>query len=462
MTNTPSVPKAIIDETLRRKIGELRAEIRHTVYVVLDDDPTGTQTAYDVPVITRWDVQSLVDQLLKGAQLFFILTNSRSLPEPDAVALGEEIGRNLKVASEKTAKSIQIISRGDSTLRGHYPAEVDAFYKGFGAEPGLNLLIPAFFEGGRYTLDDVHYLEEGGKLVPVGESPFAQDKSFGYQSSNLKDWVVEKSRGSIAPEDVLSVPNELLECQREEQLDALLQTMQPHQVLVVNAANYKQLDFFTYCLLKSGRTVNVRSSASFVASMMGVPPKPLLAHQELTNPAGRGGLIVVGSYVPKTTAQLDYLKEHSQIQRLVIDVGQVLNDDGNYQQATLNEVRKQLQADQDLVLYTSRKLMTGAGMAKNLEIGQRISQFLVAVVKGIEQVPRFIMAKGGITSSDVATKALGIREARVMGQILPGVPVWQMAPTSKFPNTAYVIFPGNVGDDKALYDAYSKLKTTDL
>ena len=75
----------------------------------------------------------------------------------------------------------------------------------------------------------------------------------------------------------------------------------------------------------------------------------------------------------------------------------------------------------------------------------------------LEIRPRFIVAKGGITSSEVGTKGLRVRRARVMGQILPGVPVWQTGPESRFPGLPYVIFPGNVGDENALRNAVEKL-----
>ena len=58
--------------------------------------------------------------------------------------------------------------------------------------------------------------------------------------------------------------------------------------------------------------------------------------------------------------------------------------------------------------------------------------------------------KGGITSSDVGTKALAVKKARVLGQIQPGIPVWQTGAESRFPGTPYVIFPGNVGEDGTL------------
>jgi uncharacterized protein YgbK (DUF1537 family) len=67
-----------------------------------------------------------------------------------------------------------------------------------------------------------------------------------------------------------------------------------------------------------------------------------------------------------------------------------------------------------------------------------------------------LIAKGGITSSDIATKSLKVKLAMVAGSILPGVPVWKLGEESLFPGMHYVIFPGNVGGDDALSLAVAK------
>jgi uncharacterized protein len=46
--------------------------------IVLDDDPTGTQTVADVPVLTSWTVDDLRWALCQDSAVFFVLTNTRS------------------------------------------------------------------------------------------------------------------------------------------------------------------------------------------------------------------------------------------------------------------------------------------------------------------------------------------------------------------------------------------------
>lgn len=72
--------------------------------------------------------------------------------------------------------------------------------------------------------------------------------------------------------------------------------------------------------------------------------------------------------------------------------------------------------------------------------------------------PRYLIAKGGITSSDIGTKACQEKKAWVPGQIEKGIPVWKLGPKSRMPGTPYIIFPGNVGDEDTLYQVIRKLE----
>ena len=114
-------------------------------------------------------------------------------------------------------------------------------------------------------------------------------------------------------------------------------------------------------------------------------------------------------------------------------------------------------------MYTSRKLVTGSSDAENLAIGGRVADALVSTVQAIATRPRFVIAKGGITSQVIAQKGLGAEKAFALGQILPGVPVWRLesnmdsAPRLRFPGIPYVVFPGNVGGPESLAEAVRRL-----
>ncbi|MGZ8542083.1 MAG: four-carbon acid sugar kinase family protein, partial [Chitinophagaceae bacterium] len=168
-------------------LGSIREEFINSgkTIVVLDDDPTGTQTSYDVTVLTSWRVELITEELKKKPSILFILTNTRSLPEKQAVELTREIGRNLKQAIKVSGREIIVICRGDSTLRGHFPAETDAIAPELDMKNAVIVLVPAFIEGGRFTIDDIHYIVENQELVPVSDTAFAKDVVFGYRQADL-------------------------------------------------------------------------------------------------------------------------------------------------------------------------------------------------------------------------------------------------------------------------------------
>jgi uncharacterized protein YgbK (DUF1537 family) len=449
------IPPARYSATIRSEIHDFNTQ-HGMKYIVLDDDPTGTQTVSDVTVITEWTVEAIKNELESSSSIFFILTNSRSLSAKGSAKLIEEIGSNINKAIRLLEVKVNVILRGDSTLRGHFPIEEIALKKGLQSEPDLYLLIPAFFEGGRYTIDNVHYYTDSQKLIPVSESPFAEDKVFGYESGNLKDWIKEKSADLFR--HVYAFSHEDLQ-KGSDWVRQKLKDLPIASMVLVNATHYEHLDTFSSGLLSSGLSFCARSAASLVASLNGLPPGNFLKDLDMVNRSGTGGLIVVGSYVPKTTAQVSGLLAKEDLRTIMLHVEKILVDDGNYLRKLSLTLATSMRKDEDVVVMTERTYHEGQSVDDHVAIGQKVSCFIVDLVGRLQQSPRFIISKGGITSSDVATRALKVQKAKVLGQVIPGVPVWSLGATSRFPGLPYIIFPGNVGHEHSLHEVYLKLKT---
>ena len=432
--------------------------------VVLDDDPTGTQTVYDIPVLTEWSVDVLAMELSNELPAFYILTNSRSLPAAAAQALNREIGQNLVAAGQLAGRAFAVVSRSDSTLRGHYPAEVDALAAALGQDVDATLIIPFFLEGGRLTINDVHYVAEGDELIPAAATPFAQDAAFGYTASNLRDWVVEKTNGRVQPEQIYAVSLEQIRTGGPQSVAQQLISLPKGSVCIINSVSLRDQEVFVAGLLAAeaaGKQFIFRTAASFVQARLGLATRPILTQQQLDMPQHGGGLVVVGSYVPKTTSQLAALLAQGDCTAVEINVAALLDDNSRDAelQTAAQTMANALAANQDVVVYTSRQLITADTAADSLAIGQRVSDGLVSLVQGLTVPPRYLLAKGGITSSDVATKGLGVKRALVLGQILPGVPVWRIGAESRFPGMPYIVFPGNVGDENAVANVVKALRT---
>lgn len=437
---------------------EIRAEIRLLAaarkLVVLDDDPTGTQTVHGVPVLTSWSETDLAAEFHADSPCFYILTNSRSLPETQARALNAEIARHLNAVAPG---KFTLVSRGDSTLRGHFPAETEALSAEAGPF-GATVLMPYFEAGERFTVGDIHYLADGPQLLPVAETPFARDAAFSFRSSNLREYIQEKTGGRTLARDVRSISIEQLRSQTPAHLARFLRDQPLNSFVVVNACHPADAEIFALATLLAeeiGARLLFRTAAQFVAARLGLesrgPWRPFAKYA--------AGLVVVGSHVPKTTAQLQPLLAAPAVRSLKLEVGTLLDQArrGKVLAEAAAETDSALAAQQTPVIYTSREFV-GAG-ERTLEIGQTISRALVELVRRIQTRPGFLLAKGGITSSDLATQALGVKRAIVLGQILPGVPVWELGPETRHQGVPFVVFPGNVGDECALARAVAILRT---
>jgi len=434
--------------------------------IVLDDDPTGTQTVHDIDVYTDWSEESIKSGF-DSSKMFFVLTNSRAFDEQTTKDVHRDIAKKIL----KQSKDFIVISRGDSTLRGHYPIEtacMNEVFKEAGMGMDGEIISPFFPEGGRYTIDDVHYVKQGEELTPAGETEFARDKTFGYKSSNLKDWVEEKTSGEYKASDVLSIPLDMLKAKDYDGIADILCQCENFRKVIVNAKEYDDLRVFAVAFekaLEKGKRFLFRSAAAMVKVLGAVSDQDLLTSKQLRDSDNKnGGLIIVGSHVAKTTSQLESLRSSSSNSNIeFIELNQHLAVDPeafNKETARVLELAtKNIKEGKDTVVMTRRERFDlGGDKESELRLAVTIGDKLVSIVSDFPVRPSFVIAKGGITSSDVATKGLGIKKANIAGQILPGVPVWQAGSESKYPGLMLVIFPGNVGDEDALVQAVGKFK----
>ena len=435
----------------------------HRKVVVLDDDPTGVQTVHGISVYTDWSVESLREGLLEENQEFFILTNSRSLQADETVKVHRELAKRLAKEAKRLGKELLVVSRGDSTLRGHFLLEPETLRTTLEEMTGRRMdgwiLCPFFKEGGRYTIDSVHYVKEGEWLTPAARTEFAKDGTFGFCHSHLGEYLEEKSGGKIRREDCLTITLKQL---RGLELDAITRILcqadgfVPILVDAIDEADVKVFAIAMMRALREGKEFLVRSAAAFPKVIGNIGSRPLLSKEELIDEENPfGGLVVAGSHVKKTTMQLEQLKYCSIPPEFVeFDVGTAMKEDGLRMEA--ERVRKRAQvimsSGRTAVIYTSRNVLMPEGVSKEelLRISVAISAELTGIVARLEVKPRYLIAKGGITSSDVGTKGLRVRRAQVLGQVRPGIPVWKTGAESTFPGMSYIIFPGNVGEEDTL------------
>ncbi|MGM9472808.1 four-carbon acid sugar kinase family protein [Pseudarthrobacter sp. YS3] len=449
--------------------------------VVLDDDPTGTQSVSDLPVLTSWDVEDFIWAFGQEKPAVYVLTNTRSLDPAEAAARNEEVVRNALAAAGSNLR-LGFVSRSDSTLRGHYPLEPDVIAATVAEVTGERtdgvVLVPAFPDAGRVTIGGVHYMRgtgaDAGKLTPIAETEFAKDASFGFANSDMAKYVEEKSEGRFAAESVIVLDLNIIRASTDPQVTANAiagaiapaTNSTPIVADIVTENDLRSLSLGLEEAERRGKKLLYRVGPPFGRARIGQEIRTELSGAEAYaghTPSTAGGLIVVGSHVGVTTRQLKVLTEQHSAARIVeIDVEKLLGDSADaYLDQTVNTVVDALHGG-DVIVHTSRLLIKTDNPAESLRIARTVSAAVVAVVNRTLKTfrPRFVIAKGGITSSDVAAHGLEIRHAIVRGPMLPGiVSLWEPVdgPAKGIP---YIVFAGNVGDDQSLADVTRKLSNT--
>ncbi|MDF5720416.1 MAG: four-carbon acid sugar kinase family protein [Rhizonema sp. PD37] len=430
--------------------------------IVLDDDPTGSQTVHSCLLLMRWDVDTLRLGLQDESPIFFVLTNTRALPPDLAASVTREVCHNLKVALEaEKIHDFLVVSRSDSTLRGHYPIETDVIAQELGPFDA-HFLVPAFFEGGRVSRDSIHYVIVDDVSTPVHETEFARDSVFAYNHSYLPKYVEEKTEGLICAE---SVERFLLTDIRAGSLDRLIQ-LSGNQCAVVDGETQADLNRFAQDVLKAaslGKRFLFRSAASILTALAALPPQPI-APEKMSQyvRGGKPGAVIVGSHVKKTTQQLEVLLQAEGTVGIEVDVAPLVGDNANQFATLLREVNERVYAAHTSlktpVVYTSRQELTFETAEIRLEFGVRVSSLLMNIVQGLPSDIGFLISKGGITSNDVLSTGLALTSARLLGQILAGCSIVITSPTHpQYPNLPVVLFPGNVGDADALATVYTRM-----
>nr|WP_145402184.1 four-carbon acid sugar kinase family protein [Paenibacillus xylanexedens] len=462
--NIPSVDTSLVQQMMEKELQQFDHKI-----IVLDDDPTGVQTVHGVSVYTDWSLESIDRGFKEDHPMFFILTNSRGFTAAETTKAHQEIGANIVEAAKRNNRKFTIISRGDSTLRGHYPLETEVLKDTVEAKSDMQfdgeIILPFFKEGGRFTIDNVHYVQYGTELVPAGETEFAKDRTFGYSRSHLGEWAEEKSNGQYSAEHMTYISLESLRSMNLDLIENQLLSVEDFNKVIVNAVDYTDVQLFTIALIRAihkGKHFMFRSAAALTKVIGGISDRSLLTRAEMmSDDTDHGGLVIIGSHVQKTTEQFEELKKSNAVEFVEFNVHLVLEPDQfeNELNRVVETTNKWILEGKNVAVYTKReRLDLGEDRKEDeLKLSVQISDAVTSIVKRLEVRPAYIIAKGGITSSDIGTNGLEVKRATVAGQIRPGIPVWTTGNESKFPGISYVIFPGNVGTKTDLREVVEML-----
>ena len=408
--------------------------------IVLDDDPTGTQSASNVVVLLESSAD-LIAEALTAADSVYLLTNSRSISEDEAIALMHSIRADAAAAAAILGEEIQFVLRGDSTLRGHVFSETVVFAD----DASVILFVPAFPDGGRTTEDGVHYVRQGTERVAAHLTEFADDPVFPFSTAVLVDYVLEKSGRSAA-----SIP--LAEVRAGGVEDILVAAVAGSVVLpdAVTNDDVRLIARGVEAARARGANIVVRSASPLAAALAGVESDGLLPSPLVPSPVPT--LLVCGSHTAGATAQLDRIAARWG-EPVVIPTANAFENPVETGIAIADAAALVL-ADRGLAVVTTERERSADH--NTLEHGRLVMKALTTSVRALLPSVEVVVSKGGITSADVASIGLGAKSATVLGQVLPGVSVWKLTAADDR-ELLYIVVPGNVGEPDTLERVLSSL-----
>ena len=408
--------------------------------IVLDDDPTGTQSASNVVVLLESSAD-LIAEALTAADSVYLLTNSRSISEDEAIALMHSIRADAAEAAAILGEEIQFVLRGDSTLRGHVFSETVVFAD----DASVILFVPAFPDGGRTTEGGVHYVRQGTERVAAHLTEFADDPVFPFSTAVLVDYVLEKSGRSAA-----SIP--LAEVRAGGVEDILVAAVAGSVVLpdAVTNDDVRLIARGVEAARARGANIVVRSASPLAAALAGVESDGLLPSPLVPSPVPT--LLVCGSHTAGATAQLDRIAARWG-EPVVIPTANAFENPVETGIAIADAAALVL-ADRGLAVVTTERERSADH--NTLEHGRLVMKALTTSVRALLPSVEVVVSKGGITSADVASIGLGAKSATVLGQVLPGVSVWKLTAADDR-ELLYIVVPGNVGEPDTLERVLSSL-----
>ncbi len=442
--------------------------------VVIDDDPTGSQTVNNCLLLLKWDYSTLVKGFKGESNLFFILANTRSLSENDATLRIQEICNNLKevIAYESFKKEeIIFVSRGDSTLRGHNFLEPNTINNCLGPFDAT-FHIPAFIEGKRFTVNGYHFVDQ----IPVDQTIFAEDKIFGYKTSNIKNLLFQQSKSKINLDDIQNIKLsdfEILEIDEKNIIFQKIKNLKNNIHVILDIENYSQLNKFSLVINKLSKQKRFlfRTAASFISSITDIKSNPekdiFFSNFRRQNDENKflPGFVVVGSFVELSTLQLQHLLKISNCEPIELDVFEffrIISLENNqdklnlFKKTFLLEIRSTFKKGKTPVLFTSRKLMS-LDYSEQFNFYNSLALFIANLVAELKNEIGYLISKGGITTNMILSNGLKADYVYLEGQIITGISLvtYKLKNDEKLP---IVTFPGNIGTQDSLLKVWSILE----
>ena len=438
--------------------------------IVIDDDPTGSQSVHDCLLLLNWNYETLLKGLLSKSSLLFILANTRSLSEKEVKKRLKEICNNLyKVSLEENLKDDLIfVSRGDSTLRGHNflePHLINEYLGPFDA----TFHIPAYLEGNRVTLNGLHFVDG----VPAHKTSFAKDRIFGYETNDLKKLLFKKSKSKIKLKNIKN-----LNCIEEYSLIELknfMEKLKNNTHVIVDIDEFSQLQKFSAIVKKliKNKKFLFRTAASFLKAISNTKnnKKDNFYYSQLRIKNSKNhflpGLIIIGSHTEISTKQFNKLVEINLFEAVELDVEKFckvhfLKDNQTeilqFKRLILEKTRQIFKTSLIPVIFTSREVKVLDNNSAQMDFYNSLALFIAELVADLKYEIGYLISKGGITSNTILNSSFNVDYVYLEGQICNGISLVKAKLIDQNNSLPVITFPGNLGNDCSLVDVWKAIE----
>ena len=438
--------------------------------IIIDDDPTGSQSVHDCLLLLNWNYQTLLEGLQSDSSLLFILANTRSLSENELEKRLKQICNNLyKVSLEENLKDDLIfVSRGDSTLRGHNflePHLINEYLGPFDA----TFHIPAYLEGNRVTLNGLHFVDG----VPAHKTSFAKDRIFGYETNDLKKLLFKKSKSKIKLKNIKN-----LNCIEEYSLIELknfMEKLKNNTHVIVDIDEFSQLQKFSAIVKKliKNKKFLFRTAASFLKAISNTKnnKKDNFYYSQLRIKNSKNhflpGLIIIGSHTEISTKQFNKLVEINLFEAVELDVEKffkvhLLNDNQTeilqFKRLILEKTRQIFKTSLIPVIFTSREVKVLDNNSAQMDFYNSLALFIAELVADLKYEIGYLISKGGITSNTILNSSFNVDYVYLEGQICNGISLVKAKLIDQNNSLPVITFPGNLGNDCSLVDVWKAIE----
>lgn len=283
-------------------------------------------------------------------------------------------------------------------------------------------------------------------MIPIGQTHYSKhiDKESQYESSNLIDYIIEKSNGKISRNKIISIPLNVIREEGPVGISTKLGNASQGSFIIINAISEEDMNIFLLgCLLAEddGSVFLYNTSSSFIASRCGLEKQSLINGLKFSNELmtsnikkqyNHGGIVIKSNLLSSHELNACFDME-------VIEINSSCN---------IIEAKEKMMK---ILSYNNCLIIPSQDYSSNATLSDYY-QLVSILLRDLETVPRFVLCCSIATSNSslqevkvdlvtlLSTKSFHSTHALMLGELDENTIVWilnaKKTTSSKTPPTS--------------------------